>query len=318
MLLMKTFLKLICLGIVSFILFQGSSSSAENQSQIITKHSIREMKDFRDLRPSLQSVTVQKVIDGTTFLGRDNQIYRLSGIDIPKPDHPIGQQAVQALRDLIEGKELKILITKKQDQGRINRMGQIMIHAVTKQNIWVQGFMLENGFARVVLMPSNTEQAIPMLVLEQQARLDKKNFWNLDDTRAITSDEALTRLNSFQIVEGAITSTATVRNQLYLNFGIRGQSDWKKDFTIGITPALRKSLARNKINLMEMQNARVRVRGWIQNYNGAYIELESPFDLEILNEGRAAASGTIQKPTIQKPVIEKPIVKLETNDQETQ
>lgn len=277
----------------------GQTSSADQtptHSQYVTKFSTLSSAKFRDLRTLTTPVIVQKVIDGTSFLGRDNQIYRLASLDIPDPNGELGARAIDALRSLIEGKELRGFISKKDTKGRTNRLGQIIIHAVTKDNIWVQGYMLENGLARVATTISNAEQANDMLKLETLARNAQKNIWANDASRLITSDEAVNRLNSFQIVEGKITSVATIRNQMYLNFGLRGQNDWRKDFTIGLSPNLRKSLARRNINSMELQNARVRVRGWVQNYNGPYIELTHPEQLELLSKGSALPQGAITRP----------------------
>ena len=292
-------------------------TSATSPSQYVTNLSKIAPQNFRDLRAMTTPITVQKVLDGVSFLGQDNQIYRLAGIDIPVPDSDAGMQSITALRTLIEGKPLRGYMSKKDSKGRTNRMGQILIHATTKDNVWVQGYLIENGLARVATTISNPEQASSMLSIENNARAEKKGIWSNESSRVITSDEALTHLNSFQVVEGVVTSSATVRNQMFLNFGIRGQSDWRKDFTIGISPALRRSLARNKINTMELQNARVRVRGWVQNYNGPYIELDHPEQLEILSKGSALPQGAINTPNaprVDTPHVDAP--KLEKNMQE--
>jgi micrococcal nuclease len=301
----------LCLLFTPVIGLASSSAAPSTHSQYVTKLSVVNAQTFRDLRAITTPITAQKVIDAVTFLGTDNQIYRLAGIDIPNPENDDGARAIDALRELIEGKPLRGYMSKKDTKGRTNRMGQIIIHATTKNNVWVQGYLIENGLARVATTISNAEQSENMLAIEQQARAAGIGIWAKDETRVISSDEALNRLNSFQIVEGVVTSVATIRNQMYLNFGIRGQSDWRKDFTIGISPALRKSLTRKKINTMEMQNARVRVRGWVQNYNGPYIELTHPEQLELLSKGSALPQGAIetpQIPAIATPKIEKPTV----------
>lgn len=292
----------------------SSGSTPPSPSQYVTNLSKIAPQNFRDLRAMTTPITVQKVLDGVSFLGQDNQIYRLAGIDIPAPESDMGAQAINALRTLIEGKPIRGYMSKKDSKGRTNRMGQILIHAVTKDNVWAQGYLIENGLARVATTISNPEQASSMLIIESNARAQGKGIWAKDESRVISSDDALNRLNSFQVVEGVITSSATVRNQMYLNFGIRGQSDWRKDFTVGISPTLRRALAKNKVNTMELQNARVRVRGWVQNYNGPYIELDHPEQLEILSKGSALPQGAINTPNaprVDAPHIDAP--KLETD-----
>ena len=303
---LKNTLCLILTGLTLFAPAYTNASAVKDQSQFTTNYSKIEQAQLKTLRPVPNPITVQKIIDGVSFLGSDNQIYRLSGIDIPDFNEAGDRAAQQALQGLIEGKQIRGYMTKQNNKGRTNRMGHILIHAVTKDNVWVQGFLLSNGLPRVMTTPSNPELARPMLNLENFARQTKKQLWANDNNKIITSDEAIRHVNSFQIIEGVVNSTATVKNQLYLNFGIKGQNDWRKDFTIGISPALRKSLTRQNINLMNMQGAQVRVRGWLENYNGAYINLTHPEQFEVLKTGRPMTGGEIQKPKIEQPKMNTP------------
>ena len=84
-------------------------------------------------------------------------------------------------------------------------------------------------------------------------------------------------VDSVQIVEGIVTSTADVRGQIYLNFG----ADYKTDFTIAIARKYRRKF--EAIDPLSLEGARVRVRGWIELYNGPMIWIDHPERLEVLD-----------------------------------
>ena len=86
-------------------------------------------------------------------------------------------------------------------------------------------------------------------------------------------------VDSFQLVEGIITSTADVRGRVYLNFG----ADYKTDFTVAIDKKHRKRFKKAGLDLLSLEGARVRVRGWIELTNGPVIWLDHPERLEVLD-----------------------------------
>ena len=86
-------------------------------------------------------------------------------------------------------------------------------------------------------------------------------------------------VDSSQIVEGIILSAADVRGRIYLNFGV----DYKTDFTITIAKKNVKSFAQVGVDLLSLEGARVRVRGWIELINGPSIWANHPAQIEILD-----------------------------------
>jgi hypothetical protein len=90
---------------------------------------------------------------------------------------------------------------------------------------------------------------------------------------------------------------------VFLNFGYK----WRTDFTISIVPDVRKIFARAGLNVVDLGRKTVRVRGWVEEWNGAHIKLEQPERLEILDR------ETSEEPDIapeeskkETPVEEKP------------
>ena len=237
---------------------------------------------FHDLTQSPVSVKVMKVIDPLTFMGEDKNLYALSGIDIPaeataKAD--ITLEASKTLALLIEGKELKLYVTKNREKGRINRMNQPVVQAELKQDsIWVEGELLAAGLARVRTTPSNPEMVEQMLKLEQSAREAKRGLWADSRLQVLAPDTSAGHDNTFQIVEGAPKAAAITQNMIFLNFG----DDYRQDFTVGIPSNLRMAFARKGIDPLKLAHVKLRIRGWMQSYNGPFIEIDHPEQIEIL------------------------------------
>ncbi len=229
---------------------------------------------------------IDKVIDALTLTTKDKKTIRLSGIDVPgygTNDSDLSLLAFQVLEKLLpEGKEVALYQTRNAKSGRENRMGQMLAHLHDeKDNVWIQGALISVGLARAMPNDTNPEMTREMLILEQQARTDKKGIWADDSAyRLFTPDELNGKTGTIQVVEGTVVKTANVRNTLYLNFG----KDWKTDFTVRLDTRLRKELSRTGIDPMNLTGKTVRVRGYIEDYNGPMITLETIHHLEILPE----------------------------------
>jgi hypothetical protein len=87
---------------------------------------------------------------------------------------------------------------------------------------------------------------------------------------------AIFQTGTFQIVEGAIADADIVRGRAFLNFG----ADYKKDFTVTVAPADMRAFRRQRRDWSALAGRHVRVRGWIDVYNGAEIEIATPAALE--------------------------------------
>ena len=115
--------------------------------------------------------------------------------------------------------------------------------------------------------------------IEQDARTQKRGIWS-DPFYAIRSpdpDPLAQFVDSVQIIEGIVTSTADVRGTIYLNFG----ADYETDFTIAI--ARKNGRKFEAVDPLSLEGARIRVRGWIELYNGPMIWIDHPERLEVLD-----------------------------------
>ena len=237
---------------------------------------------FDDLKHT-RSGRVDKIIDSLTILLSDKTILRLASLDIPDfsdtHEAPYSEAAHKLLQELLpKGTEVMFYQTRMAKKGRVNRMNHQLGHILIKKGrIWINGALLAHGLARVYTAPNAPETLKQMIAMEKTARSEKRGFWAEDSKFPIlTPDNASQAMGKLAIIEGVVEKTATVKNKVYLNFG----KDWKTDFTIMITPALRKKLAHKGIDPLSMAHKKLRVRGYLREYNGALIELEAVEHLE--------------------------------------
>lgn len=243
--------------------------------------------DFAELRQTGQGKVIQ-IISPLSVQLENGKILRLSGINIPdysgEDAGPSALLAVQILKDMLEGHEVILYQTRKNDVGRINRMGHEIVHIVRKSDdAWVQGTLIKLGLAIVQTTKTNPEMAAQMLALEESARKEKLGLWE-NTLRILTPEEAGAHTGSFQIVEGRVESAALKKNRLYMNFG----KNWRDDFTVTVAPENKRAFSKDGINMLDWNGQNLRVRGWITDYNGPNMEIDHP--------------GAIQKISPQKSV----------------
>lgn len=234
--------------------------------------------DYKALKHT-KSGRVDKIIDSLTILLKDDTIIRLASLDIPdfnERDAPISENALTFLqKSLPEGTEIIMYQTRMAKKGRLNRMNHQLSHIVTKKDaLWVNGALLTQGLARVYTAPNAPELIGEMYKAENLARQAKLGLWA--NNRVLTSEQTNDAIGKFVIVEGVVEKTASVKNNVYLNFG----KGWKTDFTVMITPILRKKLARRGVDPLSLSGKNLRVRGYLREYNGPLIELEAAEHLE--------------------------------------
>lgn len=234
--------------------------------------------DIRNEITSPTPIVITKAVDATTVLDKEGALYAPTGLDIPDDSHT-APQTLKRLAELTEGKKCTLTQTRNPSLGRIDRMNHILGHLTCgPENIWIQGALIREGLARVRTTPENPYHASLMLILESQARSEKRGLWGLSQNAPLTPETAPAHINGFAIVEARVYAVAQTRDAIFLNFA----SDWKHDFTIGIPTKLRKDFSKRRIDLFSLKGKTVRVRGWLRSYNGPYIELDHVDPLEIL------------------------------------
>jgi endonuclease YncB( thermonuclease family) len=232
---------------------------------------------------------VVAVIDGDTVVLDDGRQVRLVGIQTPKlplgrigfETWPLAHEAKAALEALVQGRTVRLGYGGR----RIDRHGRALAHlylgeAGQPPDGWVQGALLDQGLARVYSFADNRALVADMLARERAARRASRGIWADAFYGIRRPEDALGHVGSFQIVEGHVVEASIVRGRAYLNFG----EDWRSDFTVTLSPAVRRRFERVGIDPVSYGGRRVRVRGWIDSFNGAMIEATHPEQIEVVEE----------------------------------
>ncbi len=236
--------------------------------------------NFSDLKMT-GSARVAQIIDPQTLQLDDGRIVALVGLDMPyvhaRGESSFSLLSIKILKDMLEGQRVKIYQTRE-DIGRLNRMGHHLAHierAEDKQ--WVQGMLLSLGLARARTTVRNREMAAAMYKIERLARAEEIGLWESPDYAILSEKTAVGVRDRFVIIEGVVRGVALKQNRIYINFG----GNWKTDMTVSIPSPARRLFSKDGIDPLQWSNRKLRVRGWIEQYNGPYIEVDHPERIEV-------------------------------------
>ena len=234
------------------------------------------------------------IVDGDTLVLDDGRQVRLVGIQAPKlplglpsvplreagrakfKAWPLAEEAKAALRALALGRALSLAYGGR----RTDRHGRALAHLYDPAGRWLQGALLAAGMARVYSFADNRALLPRMLGHERRARAARRGIWKSPFYAVRKAAAAGVHVGSFQLVEGRVLKTATVRGRVYLNYG----DDWRSDFTVTLAPKVRRLFEAEGIDPADYEGRRLRVRGWLKSYNGPMIEVTHPEQIELLEE----------------------------------
>lgn len=136
----------------------------------------------------METATVEYVIDGDTvdliIDGQEVRV-RLIGIDTPETkarDTPVqcfGEEASEALRGLLPiGSSVRI---ERDDEPR-DRFGRLLLYLYrTDDDLFINRWMVENGFASAVSYRPNISFEAEFAVLEAEAQSAGRGLWSSCD-----------------------------------------------------------------------------------------------------------------------------------------
>lgn len=233
---------------------------------------------------------VSKVINGDTVVLENGFVVRLVGIQTPelayapeKTAEPLALEAKAQLEALVYGQPVSYYYGGK----RMDRYGRILAHLVVMpehgQAFWVQGTMVRNGLARAYSFADNRHCVKPLLELESQARQDAQQIWGHSQyavLSAIDTDKLTQLTGTFQLVEGVVRSVKITKKWIFLNFG----ENWKDDFTLSVRSRNFKNFTDKGQKLAAFEGQKIRVRGWLDTFNGPAIALTHEEQIENLGQ----------------------------------
>ncbi len=115
---------------------------------------------------------VSRVIDGDTIELKTGERVRLLGINAPERDEPCSQEATGRLRELVEGKEIRVE-KDIEDRDMYNRL----LRYVYVGNTFVNVEMVEEGYALVYLYNDTIKYKDLLIEAENKAKMAKRCMW---------------------------------------------------------------------------------------------------------------------------------------------
>jgi hypothetical protein len=142
--------------------------------------------------------------------------------------------------------------------------------------------LLAGGFARVGGRIGTRECATELLARERAARKAKLGLWAISYYDLLDADnpaDVQAKRGRFALVEGKVVSVRESGATIYVNFGRR----WTEDFTVTILKRNERSFAAAGVEPKRLSGRRVRVRGWIEERGGPWIEAARPEQIELID-----------------------------------
>lgn len=190
---------------------------------------------------------------------------RLAGVRVPESG---GARAI--VEGLLIGRRVTVA-----PGAPLDRHGRRLAHVERDDGLWLQGELLRRGLAMVSTRADGRERASEMLAAERTARAAGLGLW----AKPQIQPAATVRPNGFRIVEGTVAEAARRRGRLYLNFG----ADWRTDFTVAIASGDLKRFKAAGLDPAALAGRRIRVRGWVEDYNGPFLDADHPEQIELLD-----------------------------------
>jgi endonuclease YncB( thermonuclease family) len=232
-----------------------------------------------------------RVVDGRTFALEDGREVRLAAVEVPPlaamPEAreseaaPGGAAARDALAALLGGADIVL----RRADAATDRYGRILAYTSTAREgveRSVQADLIAQGFARVGGRIGTRECATELLARERSARKAKLGLWAISYYDTLDADnpaDVLAERGRFALVEGKVVSVRESGATIYVNFG----RQWTEDFTVTILKRNERSFVAAGVEPKRLAGRRVRVRGWIEERGGPWIEATRPEQIELID-----------------------------------
>ena len=123
--------------------------------------------------------------------------------------------------------------------------------------------------------------AVELLSQERAARASKLGLWAEPYyvmNKAEDPVEVLKSRGRFTLVEGKVLSVRESGGTIYVNFGRR----WSEDFTVTIAKRNARAFSAAGLEPKKLSGRRVRIRGWIEERGGPWVEAARPEQIEVV------------------------------------
>ena len=237
----------------------------------------------------LATGTVQAVRDGSTLVLEDGRQVRLDGIQIPRPrqaeariepEAPEAQASTTLVR--LVGRDV-VLKGSSAGTDRYGRLRALVFIRGQDPEESVQHALVARGLASVASRETFRGCAADLLARERQARNSRLGIWSAPDYAIVRADDPAAVLGlrgRLALVEGRVLSVRESGSTIYVNFGRR----WSEDFTVTIAKRNERIFTAAGLEPKRLERRQIRVRGWVEERGGPWIEATRPEQIELLGQ----------------------------------
>jgi endonuclease YncB( thermonuclease family) len=225
-----------------------------------------------------ETAAIRAALDGRTLRLADGREVRLIGLEVP--DEPVrARAATVALAGMVDGRDA-MLARLGEPADRHGRLLALVSVSPAGSDSFVQRALIAQGHARMASRVGDQACAGQLLQAERAARAAKLGLWADPEyviKEAANPGQILAGRGTFTLVEGQVLSVREAGGTIYLNFGRR----WSEDFTVTVPKRSERMFAAAGLVLKDLAGRRVRVRGFIEERGGPWIEAARPEQIEM-------------------------------------
>jgi endonuclease YncB( thermonuclease family) len=229
--------------------------------------------------------TVTSVTDERTLRLADGSEVRLAGLETIVDAGDAAQAEALALRAKAELERLtrgRTVAIQTFGEDRYGRRPALAALADDRSGPTVQERLISSGFALAAVRNPLSGCISRFLAAERRAREAHLGLWaNRHYVQREAERPESVRLvqGRFALVQGRVVSVNDRGTIVYVNFGRR----WSEDFTVTIVKRNAGNFAAAGFDPRTLTGRQVRVRGWVGERGGPWIEAVGPEQIEIIN-----------------------------------
>jgi micrococcal nuclease len=222
---------------------------------------------------------VAAVIDPVSLRLDSGLEVRLAGIRPPGGSDQTAAAAVAFLETLALGQTVMLRYGALERDRYQRATAQVFIGGTREK--WLQAELAGAGLALVGGLAEDRACLSDLLAFERAARSANLGVWAARMPLDAWADELRRGELRYELVEGRIVSIGRTERTVYLNFG----NDWSIDFTVTIVAADAGAIEAEGGSLDILIGQEVRIRGWLEQWDGPWIRVDHPEQIEVLNRG---------------------------------
>lgn len=215
------------------------------------------------------------------LITEDGKIVSLYGLQFPDSvENPMEfERALDRLSSLVFGGLVTLDTSLFEEAGsEMDRYGDRHSKVLDPSGRWIQQELVEQGFvwwSGAAKYPKQLRRSL--VAAERRAEETRSGVWREFRTLNANTLTSLPESANFVIAEGRVLNVYRSAKMTFINFG----EDWKTDFTAAISSKNRRKFETQDWKLSALMHKLIRIRGSVRWYNGPYMELSFPEQLEI-------------------------------------